>query len=186
LRGICDIVRVVQYLVNLLGLTLGILCKNTVVFFNGFFGGTNSGMNTAKLRRAKKLLDDQGVESGKGTRSFVISAEGLEQLLGTTEATSSDFAMVKSLVDGEISYWLGFDFTMIETRSEGGLPKVSTARTSYAYAKSAIGLAVGIDFRTEVNYIPHKTSWLANGLFSAGSVAIDALGIVEVATVEVA
>jgi len=149
-------------------------------------GGTNTGMNTAKLRRAKKLLDDQGVESGKGTRSFVISAEGLEQLLGTTEATSSDFAMVKSLVDGEISYWLGFDFTMIETRSEGGLPKVSTARTSYAYAKSAIGLAVGIDFRTEVNYIPHKTSWLANGLFSAGSVAIDALGIVEVATVEVA
>jgi hypothetical protein len=149
-------------------------------------GGTNTGMNTAKLRRAKKLLDDQGVESGKGTRSFVISAEGLEQLLGTTEATSSDFAMVKSLVDGEIAYWLGFDFTMIETRSEGGLPKVSTARTSYAYAKSAIGLAVGIDFRTEVNYIPHKTSWLANGLFSAGSVAIDALGIVEVATVEVA
>jgi len=159
---------------------------STTLTVSDDIGGTNSGMNTAKLRRAKKLLDDQGVESGKGTRSFVISAEGLEQLLGTTEATSSDFAMVKSLVDGEISYWLGFDFTMIETRSEGGLPKVSTARTSYAYAKSAIGLAVGIDFRTEVNYIPHKTSWLANGLFSAGSVAIDALGIVEVATVEVA
>jgi hypothetical protein len=159
---------------------------STTLTVSDDIGGTNTGMNTAKLRRAKKLLDDQGVESGKGTRSFVISAEGLEQLLGTTEATSSDFAMVKSLVDGEISYWLGFDFTMIETRSEGGLPKVSTARTSYAYAKSAIGLAVGIDFRTEVNYIPHKTSWLANGLFSAGSVAIDALGIVEVATVEVA
>lgn len=149
-------------------------------------GGTGTGMNTAKLRRSKKLMDDQGVESGKGTRAFVISAEGLEQILGTTEATSSDYAMVKSLVDGEVTYWLGFDFVMLETRSEGGLPKVTTTRTSYAYAKSAIGLAVGIDFRTEVNYIPHKTSWLANGLFSAGSVAIDALGIVEISTVEVA
>ena len=42
------------------------------------------------------------------------------------------------------------------------------------------GLAVGIDFRTEVNYIAEKTSWLANGLFSAGSVVIDANGFADV------
>lgn len=149
-------------------------------------GGTNTGMNTAKFRRAKKLLDQQGVEMGKGTRAIVISAEGLEQTLGTTEATSSDYTIVKSLMDGEVTYWLGFEVIVLEDRDEGGLPKVSTARTYYAYAKSAVGLAVGIDFRTEVNYIPHKTSWLANGLFSAGAVGIDALGIVEGVTVEVA
>jgi len=48
----------------------------------------------------------------------------------------------------------------------------------------AIGLAVGVNFRTEVNYIPEKTSWLANGLFSGGSVAIDAEGIVEISCTE--
>ena len=55
---------------------------------------------------------------------------------------------------------------------------------SYAYDRRAVGLAVGIDFRSEVNYIPEKTSWLANGLFKAGSVGVDALGIVEITTTE--
>jgi len=43
-----------------------------------------------------------------------------------------------------------------------------------------MGLAVGKERKTEVNYIAEKTSWLANGLFIAGSVAIDAEGIVDI------
>lgn len=147
-------------------------------------GGTNTGLNTAKLRRAKRLLDAGGVPRGKGTRTFAHSAVGLEQLLGTTEATSSDYNSVKALVDGEVSHWLGLEFKMIEDRDEGGIPLSSNVRTNYAYDKQAVGLAIGIDFRTEVNYIPEKTSWLSNGLFSAGACAVDALGIVEVNSYE--
>lgn len=160
--------------------------SSTTLTVSDDIGGTNTGLNTAKMRRTKRLLDQQGAERGRGTRAFLVSAEGLEQLLGTTDATSSDYNVVKALYDGEVQYWLGFEIVMIEDRSEGGLTKVSTARSLFGFAKSAIGLAVGIDFRTEVNYIPEKTSWLANGLFKAGAVAIDALGIVEVTTVETA
>lgn len=160
--------------------------SSTTLTVSDDIGGTNTGLNTAKMRRAKRLLDQSGAERGRGTRAFLVSAEGLEQLLGTTDATSSDYNVVKALYDGEIQYWLGFEIVLIEDRTEGGLTKVSTARSLFGYCKSAIGLAVGIDFRTEVNYIPQKTSWLANGLFKAGAVAIDALGIVEVTTVETA
>ncbi len=148
-------------------------------------GGTDTDLNTAKVRRAKRLLDDQGVPTGQGDRTAVISAFGLEALLGDDDANTVDKNMIKALFDGEIRHWVGFEFVTIETRGEGGLAKDgSNDRTNFFYHRMAVGLAIGIDFRTEVNYIPHKTSWLANGLFKAGAVAVDALGIVEVITRE--
>lgn len=148
-------------------------------------GGADTGLNTAKLRRARRLLNEQGVPKGKGDRTLVISSEGMEQLLGDPDATTIDKNTIKALVDGEISHWLGFEIIEMEERDEGGLAVATNIRTNFAYHRMAIGLAVGINMRTEVNYIPHKTSWLANGIFSAGSVAIDALGIVEIETTEV-
>ncbi len=144
-------------------------------------GGTNTNMNTAKARKAKAIMDAYGVP--KGDRYMLIHANGLNNgMLADTAATSSDFNAVKALVQGEIDTWLGFRWIDLEDRDEGGLALGSNLRTSFAYhggSMGAVGLAVGIDFRTEVNYIPEKTSWLANGLFSAGAVAIDAQGIVE-------
>lgn len=149
-------------------------------------GGADTGLNTAKMRRAKKLMGALGVPKAKGERHFVHSAEGLEQLLGDSDANTVDKNVVKALYDGEIEHWLGFSFMEMEERAEGGLPVAANVRTSFAYHKASTGLAVGINMRTEVNYIPEKTSWLANGIFSAGSVAIDDEGIVEVETTEAA
>jgi hypothetical protein len=147
-------------------------------------GGTDTGLNTAKMRRARRLMNEQAVPKGKGDRTMVVSSEGMEQLLGDSDATTIDKNVIKALYDGEISHWLGFEIIEMEERDEGGLAVATNVRTNFAYHKAAIGLAVGLNMRTEVNYIPHKTSYLANGIFSAGSVAIDALGIVEVSTYE--
>lgn len=145
-------------------------------------GGTDSGLNVDKLRRAKRLMDAAGVPVTE--RVFVHSANGLESLLGETTATSSDFNTVKALVNGEVNTFLGFKFIMIEDRDEGGLDLTTNVRKNFAYHKEALGLAIGIDMRTEMNYIPEKTSWLTNGLYSAGAVGIDADGIIEVLTYE--
>ncbi len=147
-------------------------------------GGVGTGLNTAKCRRARRLLNEKGVPKAKGERCFLISSEGMEQLLGDGDANTVDKNVIKALYDGEISHWVGFDFIEVEERDEGGLPKASNDRTNFAYHKASTGLAVGLNMRTEVNYIPVKTSYLANGIFSAGSVAIDAEGIVEVTTTE--
>ena len=148
-------------------------------------GGVGSNLNTAKYRKSKQLLDQQGVP--QSDRCMIVHANNLYGLLGDTTATSADYNSIRALVDGEISTWLGFDTVMIEDRDEGGLTLTGAVRTGWAIhggAMGSTGMAVGIDFRTEVNYIPEKTSWLANGLFSAGSVAIDALGIVDVSMTE--
>lgn len=148
-------------------------------------GAADSGMNTSKVRRAKRLLDAQGVPMGEGARTLLISANGMEELLGDTEATTVDRNVIKALYDGEIKYWVGFNVVVIEDRDEGGLARDGNLdRTCFAYDKRALGLAIGIEFRTEVNYIPEKTSWLSNGIFKAGAVAIDGLGIVEITSRE--
>ncbi len=152
-------------------------------------GGTGTGLNTAKVREAKRLMDAGGVTKGAENRTFVIHANGLSDLLGDSDANTVDKNAVKLLVDGEVSRWVGFTFLDMEDRDEGGLPTAAisgggTLRTNYAFERMAVGLAIGIDIRTEVNYIPVKTSWLANGIFKAGAVGIDAAGIVEVETTE--
>lgn len=147
-------------------------------------GGTNTGLNMAKLRKSKRLLDAAGVPAMD--RHYLCSAIGLnDQLLGTTEATSSDYNTVKTLVQGEIDTFLAFSFHMIEDRDEGGLALSGNSRSNFAYHKQAIALGIGIERRTEVNYIAQKLSHLAAGVFKAGATDRDGTyGIVEVTTYE--
>lgn len=143
-------------------------------------GGSSTNLNTAKFRKSKQLLDKGGVS--KTDRKAIIHANNLYGLLGDSDATTVDRNAIKMLVDGEIAKWLGFDVLVMEDRDEGGLPIAASIRTTYfchGGAMGCLGLAIGIDQRTEVNYIPEKTSWLANGLLKAGAVSIDATEIVE-------
>lgn len=145
-------------------------------------GGTDTNLNVAKLRKAKRLLDDAGAPSTE--RMHTHSAYGLDAMLGTTEATSADYNTVKALVQGEIDSFVGFKFCLIESRTEGGLPLSTNDRTQWAFHKSAVGLAVAIEQSTEVNYVPQKLSWLSVGKLKAGSVVRDLTGCVEITTYE--
>ena len=148
-------------------------------------GGTSTNLNTAKMRDAARQLDVYGVPGD--SRFFAGHANSKFGLLGDTTATSSDFNTIRALVDGQIMTWLGFKMIWFETRAEGGLPVSSSVRVCFAFhggMMGGVGLAVGIDFRTEVNYVPEKTSWLANGLFAAGACVIDAEAGVEVSCTE--
>ena len=46
--------------------------------------------------------------------------------------------------------------------------------------RSAIGLATGIDIRTNVDWVPQKKSWLSSGEFKGSAVARDKEGMVTV------
>ncbi len=142
-------------------------------------GGANTNLNLAKLRDAKRLLDKSNVPPEN--RHIVIHANSLSNLLSETSVTSSDFNSVKALVQGELNTFLGFMFHVLGDRSEGGLPiDGSNDRKVFAFHGQAIGYGEGIAMRTEINYIPEKTSWLVNEVFSANAVAIDAEGIVQI------
>ena len=141
-------------------------------------GGANTNMNLDKLLAAKKALDAKNVPMDN--RHIIIHANNLAGMLRETKVTSSDINTVKALVNGELNTFLGFNFHVLGDRDEGGLPLTSGDRKVYAFHRDAIGMAEGIAPKTEINYIPEKTSWLVTSLFSAGAVAIDAEGIVEI------
>lgn len=144
-------------------------------------GGAGTNMNLAKLLEAKELLDTGNVPAQD--RCMLIHASGLAALLDDTKIASSDYAAVKALVQGQLDTFLGFKFITIGDRDEGGLPKPST-RTCFAFHKDALGMGIGMNQKTEINYVAEKTSFLVASMFSAGAVAIDAEGIVAISATE--
>ena len=139
---------------------------------------TASNLNVGKLIAAKKALDANNVPFDD--RHIIVHANNLSGLLGDERAISGDFATVKALVAGEINTFLGFRFYVIGDRDEGGLPLSTNDRTCFAFHRASIGMAVNMNQKTEINYVPEKTSFLVNSMFSAGAVAIDDEGIVKI------
>lgn len=176
--------ELVQVLGNAIGrrqdqLILSALANSgTSLSVSNDIGGTDTNMNVAKLRQAKGLLDKNNVPPTD--RHIVIHSNGLQSLLSETAVTSSDFNTVKALVAGELDTFLGFQFHVLGDRTEGGLAISSSDRTCFAFHKDAIGYGEGIAPKTEINYIPEKTSFLVASMFSAGATTIDAEGIVSI------
>ncbi len=142
-------------------------------------GGADSGLNVAKIRASGEELDVEGVpEEG---RIIVANARSKWTLLGETETTSSDYNTVKALAQGSIDTFAGFKFIWIADNAEGGITEgAGDVYDGYAFHRDAIGLAVGMDLRTSIDWVAEKTSWLCNGLYKAGAAAIDETGIIKV------
>ena len=154
----------------------GTTVANTVVTSGS---ASASDLNVGKIIEAKKGMDAKSVPPTD--RHMIIHANSLASLLGDERAISADFAQVQALVRGEVNSFMGFTMHMIGDRDEGGLPKDgSNDRTCLAFHRDAIGCAVGIPPKTEVNYIPEKTSFLVTAMYSAGAIVIDANGLVDI------
>ncbi len=148
-------------------------------------GGTNSLINAVKLRRAKRFLMQQQARGGE--HSILVNAQGLEGALSETEITSADYQTFRALVDANLDEKVafGFKWMIIEDRTEGGLPTGSASiRLCFAFDRSAVGLAVGIEPRTYVDWVGERLSFLSQAVVKAGSTVIDALGVVEVQSFE--
>ena len=139
-------------------------------------GGTK--LTMAKVIDAQVELRDQGVPNSE--LYAAIEAGGLGGLLSDDKATNSDFQNIKALVSGEINTLVGFQFIILETRTEGGLTEAGNIVDSWFFQRPAIGLAIGIDMKTEINWIAERTAWLTNGMLKAGAVVRDEGGLVKV------
>lgn len=139
-------------------------------------GAANLGV--AQFIDAKVELIDQGV--GSANLYAVIEAQGLGGLLNDEKASSADYQTIKALVNGELNTLCGFTVKVIETRTEGGLTEAANKPDAWFFHKDAVGMAIGIDMSTEIDWIAERTSWLTNGKFKAGAVVRDEGGLVKV------
>ena len=176
--------ELVQVVANAIGRRQDQLILDALLAGKGSTVGHGSAdLTVAKLRAAKKTLDTNNVPPED--RHMIIHANNLSSLLSETSVTSADFNTVRALVSGELDTFLGFKFHTIGDRTEGGLEiNASSHRKCLAFHKDAIGYAEGIGPKTEINYVPEKTSFLVNAMLSACSVGIDSEGIVEVLALE--
>ena len=120
-----------------------------------------------------KVIDAQVALRGKGVPNSslfaAINSAGLGGLLKDEKATSADYQSVKALVSGDVNTLAGFQFVILDDRAEGGLTVTTNTVDSYFFNREAIGLAIGIDMKTSVDWVPQKTSWLCNGMLKACS-----------------
>ena len=136
-------------------------------------GGT--GLDIKKLTSLVQLMDD--LEIPAEGRHFVGSTWAKKNLLDSTETTSIDYNSVKTLVNGQVNTFLGFTFHWIGKREEGGLYKNGNARDCFAYHNSSVGMVIGIDPNTSVDWVPHKKSHLSAGQMKLGSIVRDLEGV---------
>ena len=106
---------------------------------------STTGMNIAKLREAKEILDLADVDPSL-PRFIVVSPKQITDLLGTTEVTSSDFNTVKALASGDVNSFLGFNF-IVSNR----LAVASQIRDCFAFVSDGITLALGKDVTARID-----------------------------------
>lgn len=147
-------------------------------------GGTN--FTYAKVRDAISLLHANN--AGDNGIYCIISAAAEEKLLDEDKLTSSDFVNSRVIENGGLQglKLAGVNWIVIGNMTEGGLPKAGNIRDCFMWDKMAVGMGIGIDFRTEINYVAEKLSYLVSSVFKANAKAIDATGIVEIAIDETA
>lgn len=141
-----------------------------------FDGSTTSGsaLNVKTLRAAKKLFHQN--ETGDSPLFMLVAAEQIDDLLGETEVTSSDFAVIKALVNGDVNTFMGFNFIRSErlaalgsnlttynpvtgsTTSGSDTLNVSsnTYRRCIAFQKEGIILAMSKEVNAKMDVLPDK------------------------------
>lgn len=138
---------------------------------------TAGGLTYAKLLEAVTFFNSNDVDLED--RIFVVSPKALSEALAIQQLTSADYMQVQAVMNAGIGKALGMNWIM-----SSRLPINVAARTCFAFNKKAVGVAMGKDISTEINYVPTRVSTLINTTVSLGAVVIDNLQIAKMTTNE--
>lgn len=125
-----------------------------------------AGLTVAKLRQARRILMANEVDVAMDPLYIAVTAQQMDNLLGTTEVTSSDYNTVKTLVSGDVDTFLGFKFIQVERLGLDG----SGDRRCIAWAKSGLHLGMWNDITTKISERADKsyaTQVYVKGTFGA-------------------
>jgi hypothetical protein len=107
---------------------------------------SNDGLTIAKLLEAKRKMDLNDVDPSIA-RYIAVGPKQIEDLLGTTQVTSSDFNTVKALAQGDINTFLGFEFIMTNRLDVD----TNDIRSCFAWAEDGITLGIGKDVSARID-----------------------------------
>lgn len=136
-----------------------------------------SGLTIDKLRDAKRILDSADVDPEE-PRYIVLSPRQMQDLLETTEVTSSDFNTVRALVSGMLDTYMGFKFIISNRLPVDG----SGDRLVFAWAQTGLLLAMAKEINTRIDVRPDKS--YANQVYlsmSIGTTRMQEEKVIEIA-----
>jgi hypothetical protein len=136
--------------------------------------GTTTGMNLDKAQNVFEIFGNNDVPDD-GQRYWVVGPKQWSDLLDIDQ-----FSRAEYIGEADLPYkggmtakrWLSFMWMGFS-----GLSIASSDRNTIAFHKSSLGMGVGSDVRTEVNYIPEKVAHLTTSYMSMGAVLIDGDGV---------
>lgn len=166
---------------------------NKVAAFDGT-ATTGSSLTVKTLRAVKKLFKKNEIEEGL---YMVVSADELDNMLGTTEITSADYNTVRALVNGEVDSFMGFKFIHSERLplttgtttynkdtgvvGTGSQTIAAGARRCFAFAGSGMIFATGISMETKIDKLPTKHySTQVYARMMVGALRMEEVKVVEV------
>ena len=136
-----------------------------------------AGMTVAKLRAARRILMSREVDFSTDEAYLICTAAQIEDLLETTEVTSSDYNTVKALTQGDIDTFMGFKFIQIERLPATG----GGDRRCAAYVKSGMHVGLWNDINTKISERADKsyaTQVYVKGTF--GATRVEEKKVVEI------
>ena len=155
------------------------MASATTVANNAGANGTTSlatDMNVDKFKDMQALFGTNSVPDDN-QRYWAIGPKQWSDLLADDQWTRSEYLGNSELPYAGMNYtakrflgFLTFVFSGLDTSG-------STDRHTICWHKSSMGLGIGSEVRTEVNYIPEKVSHLMTSYLSMGSILIDDNGI---------
>jgi hypothetical protein len=106
----------------------------------------NTGMNVAKIKRARKQFRAAHVDLESEDMYILLTAEEEEDLLAETQVINLDYNSLPVLMDGRITRFLGFNIKYMEF-------------TNAAFYDGAVNMSDGGG--TPINYVP---AWCKSGM----------------------
>lgn len=152
-------------------------------------GGTNSNLNVAKLRAARKLLMSAGVDLESEAINCAITASDHDALLNEIQIASLDFNSQPVMVDGQVRRFLGINFIPVEFSDTTSYPQASAAlvsggvRSVPVWVSSGMHMGMWNDIQTSVDRRPDKrNSVQVYATTTIGATRIEEKRVVQIAT----
>lgn len=140
-------------------------------------GGPSVGLTLAKMIEMKSILGKNETPMGEQL-IFVHRQKQLDDLLNNVNQVSdADFASVKALVNGDVNFFMGFEFvkTQLCAITAGDIA------SCVAYTKSALVAGVTSGFTAKVEQLATKNySWQVWASLDMGATRMQEEGVVEV------
>lgn len=164
---------------------------SSVVFDTGMvvdedFGTADSNITAAKVMEARRKLRAQDIDMNE-EMFLVLNSSAISALMQDSDVKDFDINTSKPMAAGELPFWAGFNIIHTERLSGTADGTDGDPVLCLAYARSAIGLAIGQDINVRMSERADK-SYSTQVFASAtiGATRIEEEKIVKIECVQVA